>query len=70
LYSPKCTATFRTYGTLFVYKNDITTLSVSETFFKRFIASGVYTESTRINYKIVPVTSLNKYLQYGISGTE
>ena len=25
---------------------------------------------TRINYKIVPVTDLNKYLQYGTSGTE
>jgi len=24
----------------------------------------------KINYRIVPVTSLNKYLQYGTSGTE
>ena len=36
-------------------------------FIKRFIAQRVYTMYTRINYKIVPVTSLNKY---GTSGTE
>jgi len=37
---------------------------------KRFIAQTVYTVCTRINYKIVTVTNLNKYLQYGTSGTE
>jgi hypothetical protein len=30
-------------------------------FLKRFIARRVYTECTRINYIIVPVTNLNKY---------
>jgi hypothetical protein len=30
-------------------------------FFLRFIAQTVYTECTRINYIIVPVTNLNKY---------
>ena len=39
-------------------------------FLKRFIAQGVYTVCTRINYKIVPLISLNKYLHYGTSGTE
>jgi hypothetical protein len=38
-------------------------------FKKRFIAQIIYTASTRENYRIVPVTSLNKYLQYGASGT-
>jgi len=39
-------------------------------FLKRFIAQTVYTVSTRINYKIVPVNILNNYLQYGKSGTK
>jgi hypothetical protein len=30
----------------------------------------VYTECTRINRKIVPVTNLNTYLHYGTSGNE
>jgi len=30
-------------------------------FIKRFIAQSVYTVCTKINYKIIPVTSLNKY---------
>jgi hypothetical protein len=38
--------------------------------FKILIALTVYTLCTRINYRIVPVTSLNKYLHYGTSGTE
>ena len=38
--------------------------------YKRFITHRVYTVCTRINYKIVPVTSLNKYLHYSTSGTE
>ena len=33
--------------------------------YKRFISQTVYTLCTRINYKIVPVTNLNKYLHYG-----
>jgi hypothetical protein len=40
-------------------------------FLKRFIAQTVDTACTRTNYKIVPLTSLNKYLHYGTSeGTE
>jgi hypothetical protein len=39
-------------------------------FLKRFIAQTVRTVCTRINYKIVTVTNLNKYLHYGTSGTE
>jgi hypothetical protein len=39
-------------------------------FLKRFIVQTVYTVCTRINYTIVPVNNLNKYLQYGTSGTE
>ena len=39
-------------------------------FLKRFIAQRVYTVCTRINYRIVPVTSLNKYWHYGTRGTE
>jgi len=37
---------------------------------KIFIVHKVYTVCTRINYKIVPVTTFNKYLLYGTSGTE
>jgi hypothetical protein len=37
---------------------------------KKFSAQRVYTVYTRINYKNVPVTELNKYLHYGTSGTE
>jgi len=32
--------------------------------FIRFIAQTVQTRCTRINYKIVPVTNFNKYLNY------
>ena len=39
-------------------------------FLKIFFARKVYTVCTRINYKTVPVTSFNKYLQYGTSATE
>jgi len=39
-------------------------------FLKRFIAQTVYTVCTRVNYKTVPVTSLNKYSHCGTSGTE
>ena len=37
---------------------------------ERFITQTVYTECTRINYKIVPVINFNKYLHYGTSGNE
>ena len=37
---------------------------------KRFVAQRVYTVCTRINYGMFPVTNLNKYLEYGTSGTE
>jgi len=40
-------------------------MSLSHFFLKRFIAQKVHTVCTRINYKIVPVTNLNKYLHYG-----
>ena len=43
---------------------------MTHTFFKRFIAQTVETACTRINYIIVLVTNLNKYLQYGTSETE
>ena len=39
-------------------------------FFKSFFAPSVYTRCTKINYKIVPVTSFNKYLHYGTRGNE
>ena len=39
-------------------------------YLKIFVAQRVYTVCTRTNYKIVPITSLNKYLHYGTSGTE
>ena len=39
-------------------------------YLKIFIVQIVYTVCTRINYKIVPVTSFNKYLHYGTNGTE
>ena len=39
-------------------------------FLKRFIAQTVYKGCARINYTIVPVTNLNKYLQCGTSGIE
>ena len=39
-------------------------------FLKIFIAQRVYTVCIRINYSIVPVTNLNKYLHNGTSGTE
>jgi hypothetical protein len=39
-------------------------------FLKRFTARTVYTECTRINYRIVPVNILKKYLHYNVRGTE
>jgi len=39
-------------------------------FLKRFIAQGVHIVCARINYKTVLGANLNKYLPYGISGTE
>jgi len=39
-------------------------------FLEIFIAQTVYTVCTRINYKIVAVNSLNKYLHCGTSGNE
>jgi len=30
----------------------------------------VYTRCTKINYKIVPETNFNKYLDYGTSGND
>jgi len=39
-------------------------------FLNIFIAQRVYTLCTRINYKIIPATNLNKYLQCGASGNE
>jgi hypothetical protein len=35
-------------------------------FLKRFIAEKVCTAFSRTNYKIVPLTNLNKYLHNGI----
>jgi len=35
-----------------------------------YTAQTVYTVYTRISYRIVPVTSLNKYLHYDTNGTE
>ena len=34
------------------------------------IAQTVYTVCTKLNYKFVPVTNLNKYLHCGTRGTE
>jgi hypothetical protein len=39
----------------------LTSLQRSHFFLKRFIAQRVYTECTKINYVIIPVTNLNKY---------
>jgi len=49
------------------YFEVVSSMSIS---LKRFIGQTVYTMCTRIKYKIVPVTNLNKYLHYGTSGTE
>jgi len=38
--------------------------------FKIYWTDSIYTVCTSINYKIVPVTNLNKYWHYGTSGTE
>ena len=43
---------------------------LKDSFLKRFITQRVYTVCTRINYKTVFVASLNKYLHYGINGTQ
>ena len=43
---------------------------LSTVFLKRFIAQRVFTAYTWTNYKIVPLTSLNKYLHYGITEPE
>jgi hypothetical protein len=43
---------------------------ISMCFCKRFIAQIEYTLCTRINYKIVPLTNLNKYLHYCTSRSE
>jgi hypothetical protein len=45
-------------------------ISLEWNFVKIFISQRIYTVCTRINYKIVPVTKLNKYLHYGTSGTQ
>ena len=39
-------------------------------FLRSFITQTVYTVSSRINYKIVPVNNLNKYLHYGTNENE
>jgi len=39
-------------------------------FLEKLIAPTVYTVFAGINYKIVSVTNLNKYLHYDTSGTE
>ena len=44
--------------------------SLTILFFKRFVARRVYAVCTSINYKIVPVTNLNKYLHYVTRGTK
>jgi len=41
--------------------------SYTSFFLKIFIAQTVYTVCTRLNYKIFPVTNLNKYFHYGTS---
>jgi len=43
---------------------------IASIFLVTFITQPVYTRCTRINYKIVPVTNLNKYLNYGTNGSE
>jgi hypothetical protein len=35
-----------------------------------YATQAPYTVCTKVNYRIVPVTNINKYLRYGISGTE
>ena len=40
-----------------------------QAFFFLMCAFGVY-KMYKINYKIVPETNFNKYLQYGTSGSE
>ena len=52
-----------THSTQFVSTFYLT--AVPQFFFKRFISQTVHTVCTRRNYKIVPVTNLNKYLHYG-----
>jgi len=39
-------------------------------FLKKIIVQKVHRLGTRINYKIVPVSNLNKFLHYVTSGTE
>jgi hypothetical protein len=48
----------------------IGTETTSVQFFKRLIVQSASTVWTRINYKTLPVTNLNKHLHYGTSGTE
>jgi hypothetical protein len=51
-------------------KNEAVGVISPPLFAQRFIAQSVNTVGRRINYRIVPVTNLNKYLHYGTSGTE
>jgi len=46
------------------------TVFTAQTVHTVFTAQTVHTVFRRINYKIVPVTNINKYLHYGTSGTE
>ena len=39
-------------------------------FLERFIAQRVYRACARTNYKIVPLSNMNKYLHCGASETE
>ena len=45
-------------------------LPLDSLFLKRYMAQSVYTACTGTNYKIVPLTNLNKYVQYATSETE
>jgi hypothetical protein len=58
LHSPYTLVSFTKTTLPLVYVYQITDLF----FGKRSVAQTVYTVCTRINYRLVPVTNLNKYL--------
>ena len=64
--------TFYIQGVLKLKKNNSGAKGLINTIFLflRGLFHRQYIQCTRRNYKIVPVTNLNKYLHYGTSGNE
>ena len=75
---PLCLRAWKELGKLFAFRGRCTlwlgerqdAANMLAPFKMKFIPRTVHTVCTRINYKIVPVRNLHKYLEYGTTGTE